>query len=275
MPELPEVETARRGIARRLVGRRIEAVVVRERAQRWPIPRSFDAKLRGQRVVAVRRRGKYLLIDTAAGSALVHLGMSGSLAVVAAGLAPRKHDHWDLVLDDGRALRMHDPRRFGALLWIAAGADEARHPLLAHLGPEPLAGSAEALAAHLASRARGRRGAVKQFVMDGKVVVGVGNIYASEALFAARVRPGRAAGRVTAAEWRAIARAVQRVLTRAIAKGGTTLRDFAQPDGKPGYFRIKLNVYDRTGEPCRRCGTPIKARVQGQRATYWCAECQR
>ncbi len=275
MPELPEVETTRRGIARRLVGRRVIAVVVRNRSQRWPIPRTLGAKLRGQGITAVRRRGKYLLIDTHAGSVLVHLGMSGSLTVVAADLAPRKHDHWDIVLDNGRALRMHDPRRFGALLWIAADADEARHPLLAHLGPEPLELSVAALASHLAARARGRRGAVKQFVMDGKVVVGVGNIYASEALFAARVRPGRAAGRVTAPEWRAIARAIQRVLTRAIAKGGTTLKDFAQPDGEPGYFRIKLNVYDRAGLPCRRCGEPIKARVQGQRATYWCPQCQR
>ena len=275
MPELPEVETTRRGIARRLVGRRVVAVVVRNRDQRWPIPRALGARLGGQRITAVRRRGKYLLVDTAAGSALVHLGMSGSLCVVAADLAPRKHDHWDLVLDSGQALRRHDPRRFGALLWIAADSDEARHPLLAHLGPEPLALSAKALAEQLAARARGRRGAVKQFVMDGKVVVGVGNIYASEALFAARVRPGRAAGRVTAAEWLAIARAIQRVLTRAIAKGGTTLRDFAQPDGEPGYFRIKLNVYDRAGEPCRRCRASIKARVQGQRATYWCPSCQR
>ena len=275
MPELPEVETTRRGIARRLLGRRVVAVVVRKRDQRWPIPRALGTKLRRQRIIAVRRRGKYLLIDTKAGSALVHLGMSGSLAVMDAALAPRKHDHWDMVFDDGRALRMHDPRRFGALLWIAAGADEARHPLLRHLGPEPLALRADALAAHLAARARGRRGAVKQFVMDGKVVVGVGNIYASEALFAARVRPGRAAGRVTKTEWRAIARAIQRVLARAIAKGGTTLKDFSRPDGAPGYFRTRLNVYGRGGEPCRRCGATIKARVQGQRATYWCGQCQR
>lgn len=275
MPELPEVETTRRGIARGLVGRRVAAVVVRKREQRWPIPRALDAKLRGQRISAVRRRGKYLLIDTRAGSALVHLGMSGSLAVVTATLAPRKHDHWDIVLEGGRALRMHDPRRFGALLWIAADVDEARHPLLRHLGPEPLDCTAAALAAQLAARARGRRGAVKQFVMDGKVVVGVGNIYASEALFAARVRPGRAAGRVTAKEWLAIARSIQSVLGRAIAKGGTTLKDFSQPDGEPGYFRIKLNVYDRAGQPCRRCGEPIKTKVQGQRATYWCTSCQR
>jgi formamidopyrimidine-DNA glycosylase len=275
MPELPEVETTRRGIARGLVGKRVRAVVVRERRQRWPIPRGLGAALRGQRIDAVRRRGKYLLIDTPGGSALVHLGMTGSLLLVDSASAPRKHDHWDLVLDDGRALRMHDPRRFGALLWIAAGRDPARHALLAALGPEPLDLGVDALAAHLAATARGRRGAVKQFLMDGKVVVGVGNIYASEALFAARVRPGRAAGRVTAVEWRAIARAVQRVLARAIAKGGTTLRDFAQPDGTPGYFRIRLSVYDRAGEPCRRCGALVRSRVQSQRATYWCPECQR
>jgi len=272
MPELPEVESACRGIAPHLVGRTIAQVVVRRRRLRLPIPRALDAALPGSRVRSVSRRAKYLLIGTEAGTALVHLGMSGSLRVLPATHAPGKHDHWDLVLDDGRALRLNDPRRFGVLLWTTG--DALAHPLLARLGPEPLERDAAALAAHLAGRARGRRGAVKQFLMDQAIVVGVGNIYASEALWQAKVRPGRAAGRVTALEWRAIARGIRSVLERAIAAGGTTLRDFTRPDGEPGYFSIRLAVYDRAGASCRRCRTPIRSKVQGQRATYWCPGCQ-
>jgi formamidopyrimidine-DNA glycosylase len=273
VPELPEVESTRRGIAPHLAGRTITAVVVRRRRLRLPIPRALDAALPGSRVRGVARRAKYLLIGTTAGTALVHLGMSGSLRVLPAAHPPGKHDHWDLVLDDGRALRLNDPRRFGLLLWCAG--DPHAHPLLAGLGPEPLELDERALAAHLAARARGRKGAVKQFVMDQRIVVGVGNIYASEALWRARVAPGRAAGRGTAAEWRAVARGIRSVLARAIAVGGTTLRDFTRPDGEPGYFRIQLAVYDRAGRPCRRCRAPIRTRVQGQRATYWCPGCQR
>jgi formamidopyrimidine-DNA glycosylase len=273
VPELPEVENARRGIAPHLVGRTITAVVIRRRRLRLPIPRALDAALPGSRVERVTRRAKYLLIVTNAGTALVHLGMSGSLRVLPAAHPARKHDHWDLVLDDGRALRLNDPRRFGVLLWTAD--DALAHPLLARLGPEPLELDLRTLTAHLAAKARHRKGAVKQFLMDQAVVVGVGNIYASEALWRARVGPGRAAGRVTAAEWTAVARGIRSVLARAIAAGGTTLRDFTRPDGEPGYFRIELAVYDRAGRPCRRCRTPIRTRVQGQRATYWCPACQR
>ena len=273
MPELPEVECTRRAIESEFVGRSVTALVLRERRLRWRVLRALDAALPGRRLATVARRGKYLLLGTDGGTALVHLGMSGSLRVVASGTPPRKHDHWDIVFDDGRALRLHDPRRFGALLWIAG--DPAAHPLLRALGPEPLALGSSTLAAHLAARARGRRVAVKQFLMDSRVVAGVGNIYASEALFRARVRPGRAAGRIAKREWHAVARGIQRVLALAIRKGGTTLRDFAQPDGQPGYFRIALAVYGRAGRPCRRCGAPIKARVQGSRATYWCSRCQR
>jgi formamidopyrimidine-DNA glycosylase len=273
VPELPEVESTRLGIAPHLVGRTIVAALIRRRRLRLAIPRALDAALPGSRVARVSRRAKYLLIETTAGTALVHLGMSGSLRVLPKDLPPGKHDHWDLVLDDGQALRLNDPRRFGVLLWTAA--DPLAHPLLRDLGPEPLELDDRALAAHLADRARGRRGAVKQFLMDQAIVVGVGNIYASEALWRARVRPGRAAGRVTAREWRAVARGIRSVLTRAIAVGGTTLRDFTRPDGEPGYFRIRLAVYDRAGLPCRRCRAPIKSRVQGQRATYWCPDCQR
>lgn len=272
MPELPEVETTRRGLAPLLVGRTVTKVVVRRRRLRLPIPRALDAALPGQRITTITRRAKYLLLGTAAGTALVHLGMSGSLRLLPAGRAPGKHDHWDLVFDDGRRLRLNDPRRFGVLLWTTR--DPLAHPLLRHLGPEPLAGDATALARHLAARARGRRAAVKHFLMDQRIVVGVGNIYVSEALFRARVRPTRAAGRVTAAEWRAIARSIRSVLTRAIAVGGTTLRDFTRPDGAPGYFRIRLAVYGRAGAACRRCHTPIRQRIQGQRATYWCPACQ-
>jgi len=273
VPELPEVESTRRGIEPHLVGRRVVEARIRRRRLRMPIPRALDAALPGARVLGVGRRAKYLLIETSTGTALVHLGMSGSLRVLPAAEPPRAHDHWDWLLDDGRLLRLNDPRRFGVLLWTAG--DPLAHPLLRGLGPEPLELGDRELAAHLAARARGRRAAVKTFLMAQRIVVGVGNVSASEALFRARVRPGRAAGRVTAAEWRAIARGVRRVLAHAIGVGGTTLRDFTRPDGTPGLFRIRLAVYDRAGRPCRRCGSPIRSRVLGQRATYWCPDCQR
>jgi len=273
VPELPEVETTRRGLAPLLVGRRIAALVVRRRRLRLPIPRALDAAVPGATIRAVERRAKYLLIATDAGTALVHLGMSGSLRLLARATPAGAHDHWDLVLEGGARLRLNDPRRFGVLLWTTG--DPLAHRLLRDLGPEPLALSDATLAAALAARARGRRVAVKQFLLDQKVVVGVGNIYASEALFRARLAPGRAAGRVTAPEWRRLARGVRAVLALAIRKGGTTLRDFTRPDGEPGRFRIALAVYDRAGRPCRRCRTPVRSRVQGQRATYWCPRCQR
>lgn len=272
MPELPEVETTRRGIEPHLTGRRIRALVVREARQRWPILAGLPALLSGARVRSVGRRAKYLLIHTDRGALMVHLGMSGSLRVLPEATPVRKHEHWDLVMDSGVVLRMHDPRRFGFLMW--AGDEPVRHDLLKDLGPEPLELTRDALAAHLARRAQRRKVAVKPFLMDNHHVVGVGNIYASEALFGAGVRPGRAAGRITRAEWQAIARAVQGVLTAAIRQGGTTLQDYTQPDGATGYFRVRLKVYDRAGLPCRRCRTPIKSRVMGQRATYWCPNCQ-
>lgn len=272
MPELPEVESTRRGLAPLLIGRTITRVVIRRRRLRLPIPRALDAALPGQRVTAITRRAKYLLLGTVAGTALIHLGMSGSLRMQRAALAPGPHDHWDLLFDDGGVLRLNDPRRFGVLLWTAG--DPLAHPLLRDLGPEPLELDAAALARHLATRAHGRRVAVKQFLMDQRIVVGVGNIYVSEALFRARVRPGRAAGRVSAAEWRAVARGIRSVLNHAIEVGGTTLRDFTGPDGTPGYFRIRLAVYGRAGQACRRCRATIRQRVQGQRATYWCPGCQ-
>ena len=272
MPELPEVETTRRGIAPVLEGATIASVRVRERRLRWRLAPDFEAALAGRRVLAVARRAKYLLLRTDAGVLIAHLGMSGSFRVLPADTPPLLHDHVDLVLDSGACVRFNDPRRFGSLHFVPAGEDLAAHPLLARLGPEPLSPGFDG--AHLHARARGRRVAIKQFLMDSHVVVGVGNIYASEALFRAGVRPGRAAGRLTRDEYARIAAAVKAVLAAAIDVGGTTLRDYVNADGMPGYFRQKLYVYERAGEPCRTCGATIRHRVQGQRSTYWCAECQ-
>lgn len=271
MPELPEVETTRRGIAPHLEKRRVEHVIVRHRGLRWPVPRGLESRLAGARLVRVERRAKYLVFLFDKGNLLLHLGMSGHLRVVPADTPVQKHDHLDIVFEGGRCLRFNDPRRFGSVHWTTRPARE--HALLKDLGPEPLD---DAFAGdHLFTRSRKRTAAVKTFIMDARIVVGVGNIYASEALFLAGVRPGRAAGRVTRIEYARVAEAVRTVLQRAIAKGGTTLRDFSQPDGSTGYFRIHLNVYGRAGEPCRECGTAIRHAVMGQRSTYWCPHCQK
>ena len=270
MPELPEVETTRRGIAPLLVGKTVQRVVVRERRLRWPVSPALSRGLADATVRGVRRRGKYLLIDTARGTAIVHLGMSGSLRIVDADQPPFAHDHLDLVLAGGKAIRFTDPRRFGSWSWTTR--DPAEHPLLAHLGPEPLDDAFDG--AHLHARSRGRKSAVKNFIMDGRIVVGVGNIYASEALWAARIHPRRAAGRIARSRYDALADAIKTVLARAIEQGGTTLRDYAQSDGNPGYFAVKLNVYERAGKPCKRCGTPIRSEVIGQRSSYFCPTCQ-
>lgn len=270
MPELPEVETTRRGIEPHLCGQRVTAVVIRQPRLRWPIPPEVAARLTDRTVTAVRRRAKYLLLDVEGGSALLHLGMSGSLRVIAAETPPGKHDHVDIRLESGQSLRLTDPRRFGALLWSEAGAT---HPLLASLGPEPLSG--EFNGTHLYRASRGRRGAVKPFIMDSQVVVGVGNIYANEALYLAGIHPARAAGRISAARYDRLARAITAVLHKAIAEGGTTLRDFVGGDGRPGYFAQHLHVYGREGEPCPGCGAPIRQQRLGQRSSYYCSRCQR
>ena len=270
MPELPEVETTKRGIAPHLEGRAVERVILRRKDLRWPIPRAIRSALPGQRIDAVERRAKYLLLHTHAGSALLHLGMSGSLRVLDADTPPRAHDHYDLVLDSGRALRFNDPRRFGCLLWQRPSEV---HELLRALGPEPL--SADFDGDHLWESSRGRSAAVKTFVMDQSIVVGVGNIYASEALFAAGIHPRRAAGSVSRARYAKLADEIRRILLHAIVRGGTTLRDFLAPDGAPGYFEQELFVYGRGGEPCKVCGTPIRNAVIGQRMTYWCPRCQK
>ncbi|MDH5822010.1 bifunctional DNA-formamidopyrimidine glycosylase/DNA-(apurinic or apyrimidinic site) lyase [Luteimonas sp. RD2P54] len=270
MPELPEVETTRRGLAPHLEGRRIQGVQLRRADLRWPIPEQVAEALPGQRVHTVRRRAKYLLLDTAAGSALLHLGMSGSLRVLPGDAPVRAHDHVDIVLDNGRLLRFNDPRRFGCLLWQPRGE---LHPLLRGLGPEPL--SADFDGDHLYAASRGRKAAVKTLLMDQRIVVGVGNIYAAEALFASGIAPQRAAGRVSRARYEALATEVKAVLERAIRRGGTTLRDFLDADGAPGYFEQELAVYGRGGAPCRRCDRPLRQAWLGQRTTVWCGHCQK
>ena len=271
MPELPEVETTRRGVEKAVVGHVIERVVVREPRLRWRVPRGLPQLARGQRVLALNRRGKYLLFTLPNGTVIVHLGMSGSLRVLSATTPALLHDHIDLVLDSGACLRFNDPRRFGCVLWTADAPDT--HPLLRSLGPEPL--SEEFNGAALARAAKGRRVAIKQLLMNSQVVVGVGNIYASEALFRAGIRPRRAAGRLKLAEFEALANSIKQVLNEAIRSGGTTLRDYVNADGMPGYFKQKLYVYERADEPCRVCETPIRQLVQGQRSTYFCARCQK
>jgi len=275
MPELPEVETTRRGLAPHLEGRNVQAVTLRRPDLRWPIPPELPRLLQGQRIDAVRRRAKYLLLDTAAGSAVLHLGMSGSLRVLPGDTPLRAHDHVDIALVGnagvpGRVLRFNDPRRFGCLLWQPVGTV---HPLLAGLGPEPLSDDFDGN--HLFALSRGRTAPVKTFLMDQAVVVGVGNIYAAEALFAAGIAPNRAAGRVSRERYAALAREVKRILAHAIDRGGTTLRDFIRPDGAPGYFEQELQVYGREGHACHRCGTPLRHASIGQRASVWCPHCQR
>jgi len=271
LPELPEVETTRRGIRGAMRGRQVAALLLREPRLRWRVDPRLPATIAGQRVRDVRRRAKYLIIDLDAGSLILHLGMSGSLRVLDPATPLEPHDHYDLLLESGRCLRFNDPRRFGSLIWSTG--DPADHPLLAALGPEPLTSAFNA--DYLARRARGRRVAIKQFLMDQRVVVGVGNIYASEALYRAGVHPKRAAGRVSGTRLAALVEAIRAVLGDAIRAGGTTLRDYVGADGTPGYFRQRLYVYERAGRPCRRCRTPVRHLVQGQRSTYYCPRCQR
>jgi formamidopyrimidine-DNA glycosylase len=270
MPELPEVETTRRGIEPHLIGQRVIRATLRRPDLRWPIPAAIQSTLVGQRIDVIERRAKYLLLHTQAGAALLHLGMSGSLRVLPGDAPVRAHDHVDLVLGSGQLLRFHDPRRFGCLLWQPAGEV---HELLRQLGPEPLGDQFDG--DYLFALGRGRNAPVKSFLMDQAIVVGVGNIYVAEALFEAGVRPTRRVGRVTRAEFHRIAAAIRRILRHAIERGGTTLRDFLKPDGEPGYFEQELFVYGREGEACRRCAAPIKASRMQQRASFYCAHCQR
>lgn len=271
MPELPEVETTRRGIAPHVEGQRVTTVTIRQRQLRWPVTAGLEAALGGQEILSVERRAKYLLLHTEAGVLLIHLGMSGSLRVVGSGDALRKHDHADIAFAGGQVLRFHDPRRFGCLLWLQQPL--AVHPLLAELGPEPL--SAAFTADYLHARSRKRSVPIKSFIMDGHVVVGVGNIYANEALFAAGIAPDRKAGGLSRARYGRLVEEIKQVLGRAIEAGGTTLRDFVGGTGEPGYFKQALAVYGRGGAPCLRCRSRLREFRLGQRSTVYCPRCQR
>lgn len=271
MPELPEVETTLRGLAPHLVGRRIAGVVIRHRQLRWPVPDALPDLLRGREIRDMHRRAKYLLIEFDNGSLILHLGMSGSLRIFSADAPPARHDHFDLVLDNGTLMRLRDPRRFGAVLWHAG--DPATHPLLSTLGPEPLGPSFDG--AYLYRVTRARRAGIKLVIMDNRVVVGVGNIYANEALFRAGIRPQLAANQLSRPRCGKLVEAIRQTMRDAIKLGGSTLRDFTNSAGEPGYFQQHYFVYGREGKPCRRCGAAIKQIRQGQRASFYCPRCQR
>lgn len=271
MPELPEVETARRGIAPHVVGRRVTGVTVRNPRLRYPVPRRLASLLTGRAVQAVERRGKYLWLAYDNGALILHLGMSGSLCVVPAARPPRKHDHVDIRFDHGQSLRLHDPRRFSVMVW--SPGDPLQHALLKDIGIEPLGAGLDG--EYLYRRSRGRRVTVKQFIMDGRIVAGVGNIYANEALFMAGILPLRPAGRISLARYRHLGEAIKSVLGEAIRQGGTTLRDFYHGEGRPGYFQQYLRVYQRHGTPCQCCGHPIRMQRLGQRSSFYCGTCQR
>lgn len=270
MPELPEVETTRRGVEPHVVGRQVIAVQVHDQRLRWPIPVALARELPGRHIDSVERRGKYLLFRSGDHSLLIHLGMSGRLRVMPVGQPRLAHDHLDIVLDNGLILRLHDPRRFGCALWLSG--DPLLHTLLKSLGPEPL--GADFSGDLLFARSRGRKTPVKNFLMDGRIVVGIGNIYASEALFRAGIHPLRAAGRITRSRYTKLASTVREVLEDAIRDGGTTLRDYVGADGSRGYFQQQLNVYDRVGLPCPRCMSKIRQRLIGQRSSFYCTRCQ-
>ncbi len=271
MPELPEVETTRRGIEPHLVGRTITAFTARTPKLRLPLPEDLSGQLVGQRVAEVVRRGKYLLVRCSAGCLIMHLGMTGHLRVVPTDTPAGRHDHVDLALDNGLLLRLTDPRKFGTLVWTAG--EPLQHPLLASLGPEPLEGGFDG--AYLRAASSGRRVAIKPFLMDSRVVVGVGNIYASEALFRAGIDPARPAGALSDRECTTLVEAVRSVLEEAITEGGTTLNEFLVGEERPGYFRLRLAVYGRAGEACPRCGAVILSNRLGGRSTCWCPVCQR
>ena len=278
MPELPEVETTRRGLLLTVRGQRIASVTVRDRRLRWPIPKNLATQLTGKTVLDITRRGKYLLwdcrLDDARGYLLSHLGMSGSLRVIEADdtdHSPQKHDHLDIAFDNGVTIRYTDPRRFGAMLWIAGSAPA--HALIDALGPEPL--SANFGGTHLLAAAKGRSVSVKEFIMNSQIVVGVGNIYASESLFRAGIHPRRSAGRVSHMRFVRLADAIKYTLQKAIHAGGSSLRNYVQTNGELGYFQVNACVYDRAGLPCRVCHTPVRTFRQGQRSTYFCPHCQK
>ncbi len=270
MPELPEVETTRRGIKPFIIGPVINRVDIRQAQLRWPIPEILKRCLPGQRFSSIDRRGKYILMHTKVGSVISHLGMSGSLRIVNIETQPRKHDHFDIVFENNQCLRFHDPRRFGCMLWTTASA--FKHPLIKNLGIEPM--SSEFDGHYLYRQATGRSIAIKNLLMDSRIVVGIGNIYANEALFRAGINPKRAAGRIAKTRLEILAKAATEILSDAISQGGTTLRDFVNEAGRPGYFQQTLNVYGRRGEPCPKCTAPLRYDRVGQRSTFYCRRCQ-
>lgn len=270
MPELPEVETTLRGVSPHLVGHTVRELIIQERRLRWPVPDDL-IEIEGTPILSGSRRGKYLLFATPRGTLLIHLGMSGSLRVLAPSIPWRKHDHLAFRLDSGMELRFHDPRRFGTVQWIHG--DPCAHLLLKDLGPEPL--STDFTARHLFDLSRGRSASIKSFIMDSHIVVGVGNIYACEALFMAGIRPTLAAGKVSLPRLLKLVKTIQEVLTASIEMGGTTLRDFLNESGEPGYFKQTLRVYDREDQPCHTCDTPIRRIVQANRSTFLCPQCQK
>lgn len=271
MPELPEVETTLRGIKRHIIGCNITDVIVRHPRLRWPVPADLKSKIKGHTLKAISRRAKYLLFTFDVGTLILHLGMSGKLRILDSELPPQKHDHVDIYFDNNKYLRFTDPRRFGALLWT--DEDPANHVLLASIGVEPL--STAFNGDYLFVRASGRKVPVKSFIMDSKIVAGVGNIYATEALFEACIRPQTPAGKISLKQYEALASAIKSILKNAIEKGGTTLKDFMKSDGSPGYFSIELQAYGHAGKACPRCGATLKSARIAQRSTVYCAKCQK
>lgn len=271
MPELPEVETTRRGIEPHLLHRTITDIIIRQPSLRWPVPKQLGLKACDQKIQQVDRRGKYLLIRLGTGTIIIHLGMSGSLRICPVSTPPEKHDHIDFIIGNEQTLRLRDPRRFGAVLWTAK--DPARHKLLSPLGPEPMQDSFNS--EYLFEHTRKRSAAIKSVIMNSHIVVGVGNIYASESLYLAGINPKRKAGSLSLSRCEKLAAAIKQVLSESIRQGGTTLRDFVREDGQPGYFALSLNVYGKTGEPCPQCGKPIRQITQQQRSTFYCTQCQK
>ncbi len=270
MPELPEVETTRKGIKPYIENQKVVDVIVRQAKLRWPIPEEIQDMV-GQTINAVERRGKYILLKVQKGTTLIHLGMSGSLRILEVGTPHEKHDHVDIIFENNKLIRLRDPRRFGAVLWTIQ--NPLKHKLLRSLGPEPLTDDFNTN--YLYQQSRGRTVSIKQFIMNGHVVVGVGNIYACESLFKAGISPKRSAGKISKARYQKLLEVIKEVLAAAIEQGGTTLKDFVQAEGSPGYFQQQLNVYGRADEPCLVCNSAVKKMTQGQRSTFYCAKCQR
>jgi len=270
MPELPEVETSRRGIEPHILHKNVTDVVIREKQLRWPIPSTLKKQLVNQKVNEVSRRGKYILLVTDMGTVIIHLGMSGSLRILDKSIPAEKHDHIDICFKD-TILRLRDPRRFGSVLWTKK--DPLEHKLLRELGPEPL--SDEFNAEYLFKLSRQRKVAIKTFLMNSHIVVGVGNIYANESLFSAGINPKRSANNISLSRYQRLVPIIKDILSRAISQGGTTLKDFTQQDGKPGYFQQTLSVYGRAGKPCPVCGQAIRQINQAQRSSFYCTRCQK